>query len=98
MWDSGYTERTQATVMFCDKQRFPELVLAASNLLSTMPDSKAVTHSKEALMIEQFRNVLIRATVGGLAFSAIAVSGAMAEETKEQARGAVALLSAARFL
>ncbi|GEC36172.1 hypothetical protein EME01_02440 [Sinorhizobium meliloti] len=49
-------------------------------------------------MIERFRNVLIRATVGGLAFSAIAVSGAMAEETKEQARGAVALLSAARFL
>lgn len=86
MWDSGYTERTQATVMFCERQRFPKLVLAASSLLSTMPDSKAVTHSKEALMIERFRNVLIRATVGGLAFSAIAVSGAMAEETKEQAQ------------
>lgn len=37
-------------------------------------------------MIERFRNVLIRATVGGLAFSAIAVPGAMAEETKEQAQ------------
>ncbi|WP_437407478.1 DUF992 domain-containing protein [Sinorhizobium meliloti] len=63
-----------------------ELVLAASSLLSTMPDSKAITHSKEALMIERFRNVLIRATVGGLAFSAIAVSGAMAEEAKGQAQ------------
>ncbi|WP_234819215.1 DUF992 domain-containing protein [Sinorhizobium meliloti] len=60
--------------------------MAASSLLSTMPDSKAVTHSKEALMIERFRNVLIRATVGGLTFSAIAVSGAMAEEAKGQAQ------------
>ncbi|MFQ6184218.1 DUF992 domain-containing protein [Sinorhizobium meliloti] len=60
--------------------------MAASSLLSTMPDSKAVTHGKEALMIELFRNVLIRATVGGLAFSAIAVSGATAEEAKGQAQ------------
>lgn len=37
-------------------------------------------------MIERFRNVLIRATVGGLAFSAIAVSGATAEEAKGQAQ------------
>lgn len=37
-------------------------------------------------MINRFRNVLIRATVGGIAFSAVALSGAMAEEAKEQAQ------------
>ncbi len=37
-------------------------------------------------MIERFRNVLIRATVGGLAFSAIAVSGSDGEEARGRLR------------